>query len=237
MDHWQQQSRQRFAILALVSLGLHLPLLMTFNKPEVLPVTNAANSMSVRLIDDKMGDDAATPPDSASPAQSNQPKTAPKTLSTSSQTIHDKKSVTEPRQPEPILTEQVHQGRQDDTPRRQKKNTQQQPQIVEVKQPAARATTNKARVVHRLQQDIPNYFYYPSLARRYGYQGTVTLVVELHRQGYIAEIRILKSSGHRILDLAAKDAVSQMAVSWASDLVHEPSVQIELPVQYILTES
>ncbi len=48
---------------------------------------------------------------------------------------------------------------------------------------------------------------YPGLARRRGYQGTTILEVLVGRTGRVMGIRVLKSSGYRILDDAAVDSV------------------------------
>jgi len=50
---------------------------------------------------------------------------------------------------------------------------------------------------------------YPLIARRKGLYGEVLLMVELHKDGSIANIVIKKSSGHDILDKAALSAVKR----------------------------
>lgn len=234
MERWQQQSRQRFAILALVSLGLHLPLLMTFDRPTLLPATNTASSISVELV---------THTEDKEPAREPEP-TRSKTSQTPQQTKQLARrekthTVIPDRHAQQRKTEQAKQTRQNQQDEKAQANQapENQPdKTVTTKQPAEQASNNQAQVQHKLQLELQNHFYYPRLARRHGYQGTVTLSFELHRQGAIGKIQILQSSGHRILDLAAKDAVRKMTVNWASELLYEPSMQIELPVQYILTE-
>lgn len=50
---------------------------------------------------------------------------------------------------------------------------------------------------------------YPVQARRNGWEGTVTLRFEMLANGTIGEIEVTKSSGHAILDTAARDALKQ----------------------------
>ncbi|MEJ2025084.1 MAG: energy transducer TonB, partial [Deltaproteobacteria bacterium] len=54
------------------------------------------------------------------------------------------------------------------------------------------------------QNPVPEY---PSRARRRGHEGTVTLKVLVDRNGGVAELEIYESSGYRILDRAALNAV------------------------------
>lgn len=48
---------------------------------------------------------------------------------------------------------------------------------------------------------------YPSLAVRRGYEGTVLLRVRVLKNGRVAEVQVQETSGHRILDKAARKAV------------------------------
>jgi TonB family protein len=54
-----------------------------------------------------------------------------------------------------------------------------------------------------VQQTRPEY---PLVARERGWEGTVTLQLELLTNGQIGEIKVVKSSGHDILDTAAREA-------------------------------
>ncbi|MBC8179210.1 MAG: energy transducer TonB [Desulfobacteraceae bacterium] len=49
---------------------------------------------------------------------------------------------------------------------------------------------------------------YPKRARRRGYEGTVVLEVLVDTDGRVKELRVLKSSGHRVLDKAALKSVN-----------------------------
>ena len=48
---------------------------------------------------------------------------------------------------------------------------------------------------------------YPRLARLRGWEGTVTLEVQVDETGRVMSVRIKKGSGHKILDQAAREAV------------------------------
>lgn len=50
---------------------------------------------------------------------------------------------------------------------------------------------------------IASHRYYPRLARIRGYEGRVILVVTIGASGELVDLRILKGSGHRVLDRAA----------------------------------
>ncbi len=62
----------------------------------------------------------------------------------------------------------------------------------------------------KIQQAINPYFYYPKLAIRKNWQGTVKLVLRINERGEINHIRIFKSSGYRILDLAAVKSMQKI---------------------------
>ncbi|MDR9436685.1 MAG: TonB family protein [Thiohalophilus sp.] len=229
VERWQQQSRQRLALLVLLSLALHLPLLMTFNNSIVLPVTNTATSLSVEII-------SKTEDKQPVATQSKKPETQQQNQPSGTETTRVVKQEQPSHKRKTEKTERILQNQNNKLTHEKQIREFQTHKALPTKQPAGQPTTNKAQVQHKLQLELRNHFYYPRLARRHGYQGTVTLSFELHRRGAIEKIQILQSSGHRILDLAARDAVRQMTIGWASELLHESSMQIELPVQYILTE-
>jgi TonB family protein len=96
---------------------------------------------------------------------------------------------------------------------------------------------NRARIVSQIRHDLSPYFYYPPLARRKGLQGTVLLSFGISGQGNIHDIRIVKSSGYAILDLAAQDAMQRLdKLSWYAVLMHGNNMDLELPVIFRLTE-
>jgi TonB family protein len=96
---------------------------------------------------------------------------------------------------------------------------------------------NRARVLSKIRHDLTQYFYYPPLARRKGLQGTVLLGFGISGQGAIHDIRVVKSSGYAILDLAAQDAMQRLEkLSWYAATLHGKDMDLELPVIFRLTE-
>jgi protein TonB len=61
-------------------------------------------------------------------------------------------------------------------------------------------------------ESLPRFVYqpkpdYPLVARRRGWEGTVTLDIELRADGSVGEIAVAQSSGYPLLDEAARDTV------------------------------
>ena len=77
---------------------------------------------------------------------------------------------------------------------------------------------------------------YPKRARRRGYQGTVVLEALVDRSGKVKELRILRSSGHTILDKAALKSVN----GWLFEpgMVGDEKVDmwVRVPVRFELRE-
>jgi protein TonB len=98
-------------------------------------------------------------------------------------------------------------------------------------------TMNRARILSQIRHDLSQHFYYPPLARRKGMQGTVLLGFGISGQGAIRNIRVVKSSGYAILDLAAQDAMQRLdKLNWYAALMHGKDMDLELPVIFRLTE-
>jgi len=98
------------------------------------------------------------------------------------------------------------------------------------------------RVISRLQLELKQYFYYPRLAQRKNIQGTVILGFAINPQGTLTNIRIVKSSGFAVLDMAAEDALQKLRqLDWDQDsdrrYLQRDNSNIKLPVIYRLTES
>jgi TonB family protein len=63
---------------------------------------------------------------------------------------------------------------------------------------------------------------YPLVARQRGWQGSVTLRLELLANGTVGEVEVAQSSGHAVLDTAAQEA----AKTWT----HKPAQHNDVPV-------
>ena len=83
---------------------------------------------------------------------------------------------------------------------------------------AARPAARSPRFVY---QPTPSY---PDIARQHGWEGTVTLRLELLANGTVGEVQVARSSGYAALDTAAQEA----AKTWK----HEPPTQDSTPVTH-----
>ena len=81
---------------------------------------------------------------------------------------------------------------------------------------AARQSGERPRFVY---QPTPAY---PEVARQQGWEGTVTLALELRADGTVGEVQVAHSSGHEVLDTAAQET----AKTWK----HTPVPQEGEPV-------
>lgn len=75
---------------------------------------------------------------------------------------------------------------------------------------------------------------YPMLARRRGWSGTVLLKVRVSASGSPREIRLLKGSGHEILDTAAQEAVQGWRFVAAMRNGEPVESWVEVPVRFEL---
>lgn len=77
----------------------------------------------------------------------------------------------------------------------------------------------------------PNY---PRLARRRGFEGTVLLEALVTTSGRVADLRLIESSGHRILDKAAFKAVHNWRFT-PGNLAGKPhEMRVRVPVRFTL---
>lgn len=106
-----------------------------------------------------------------------------------------------------------------------------QPQT-ETDNPAS--SNNHSRVISQLRHKLKQYFYYPRLARRKNIQGAVVLGFAIDPRGTLTNIRVIKSSGFAILDMAAEDAL--LKLDHLDDNQYGQTDNLELPVIYKLTE-
>lgn len=96
--------------------------------------------------------------------------------------------------------------------------------------------TNK--IATHLKQMFSKYFHYPRLARRNGWQGMVKLGLRIEPDGQLSHIRILKTSGFKVLDQAAIDSINKIAaLPGAGDWLRGSHFDTVLPVRYKLLDS
>jgi protein TonB len=80
-------------------------------------------------------------------------------------------------------------------------------------------------------------FRYPRIARRNGWEGTVTLALRVLPDGQLTDILVSSSSGHPVLDLAAIHTLQTASVPQAKHWLSEQAVDLVLPVEYRLLDS
>lgn len=88
---------------------------------------------------------------------------------------------------------------------------------------------------------VPNYRSnplpeYPYLARQKHWEGVVWLLVDVSSKGWVDDLRIEKSCGHRILDRTAKRTVSRWQFSPATRAGLAVSSQVRIPVRFRLED-
>jgi len=75
---------------------------------------------------------------------------------------------------------------------------------------------------------------YPRIARRQGYEGIVVLKVEILPNGRVGEIRVKKSSGHRMLDRSALNTVKRWKFIPARRGEDPIGMWAEIPIRFEL---
>lgn len=100
--------------------------------------------------------------------------------------------------------------------------------------PANPSSTAAARVQAQVLNELTRYFYYPSLARRQGWEGRVTLGFHVADDGRLRDPRVLHSSGFGVLDEAALNSLRK--VERVTDGGGAP-LDMQIPVVYRLTDA
>lgn len=94
----------------------------------------------------------------------------------------------------------------------------------------------RQHLLGRIQSKLSRYLVYPTMAHQRGWQGEVQLAVDVHPSGDLENIHITRSSGYRVLDYSAQQALIEvkriaMAVNWQGHTYTNMTV----PVKYKLT--
>jgi protein TonB len=96
----------------------------------------------------------------------------------------------------------------------------------------------RAYLRSRLLANLANYFYYPALARRNGWEGTVLLGLRVEPDGQLDKIRLERSSGYAVLDNSALNSLKRIGnLVEARVWLEGRSVDMQLPVIYRLIEN
>jgi TonB family protein len=95
--------------------------------------------------------------------------------------------------------------------------------------------TIRQQLLGQIETRLSRYLVYPPLARQRGWQGEVRLAVDVNPVGELANIQIAQSSGHRLLDLSAKQALTQVRrVVLAADWRGRVYTNMMVPIRYQL---
>jgi len=95
------------------------------------------------------------------------------------------------------------------------------------------AITDSAQAddLDKIYAQIESVKFYPVLAKRLKQEGVVTISFKLHQDGTVSELRVLQSSGFKLLDQAALEIMNRIGrfnLTWNIDR------EIKLPVSYRL---
>lgn len=88
----------------------------------------------------------------------------------------------------------------------------------------------------RIHEAVQPYFEYPLLARRKGWEGEVLLALRVEPDGRLRVLRILSSSGYRLLDHAAMEALARLERLPDARGLPRTGMETELPVIYRLLD-
>lgn len=88
----------------------------------------------------------------------------------------------------------------------------------------------------RIHEAVQPYFEYPLLARRRGWEGEVLLALRVEPDGRLSVLRVLSSSGHRLLDRAAVEALARLERLPDARGLPRMGMETELPVRYRLMD-
>lgn len=105
-------------------------------------------------------------------------------------------------------------------------------------QPAERTSAALAKrnfILGRIEHLLGRHLVYPRLAVRRGWEGKVILSFRLLADGRIDNIAVSRSSGHAILDHAARKGLQRLRrIEDAIDWLQGRSLDLEIPVHYRL---
>lgn len=93
----------------------------------------------------------------------------------------------------------------------------------------------QAHIRARLETDLSRYFSYPTIARKQGWQGDVSVTFTVQSDGRLTDVRITRSSGYHVLDQSALAALRKVGhLTDAPQWLNGQSITVELPVIYRL---
>ena len=112
------------------------------------------------------------------------------------------------------------------------------PEVAKEKKPREISTETFELLRASLGKKLSEYFRYPWLARKKGWQGQVKLRLRIEDSGHLSNIRLYKSSGYSSLDNAALNSLQEIAyLPDAKDWLQGMHYDIVVPVEYHLIDS
>ena len=120
-----------------------------------------------------------------------------------------------------------------------RRHTQPPPVHAAQRLPSPNLAAARARISAALRRRLAAQFDYPWLARRRGWEGQVTLAMRVEDNGRLSNLRVVRTSGHGVLDRSALESARRIgalpeARGW---LQHGRSLDLQIPVQYRLFDS
>ena len=97
---------------------------------------------------------------------------------------------------------------------------------------------NASQISATVRKRLAAYFEYPLVARSHGWEGEVMLGLRLDPNGRMSKVKVVASSGYRILDRSALQSVRKAdvvieAIGWLAGR----HIDLVLPVRYQLVDS
>jgi protein TonB len=100
----------------------------------------------------------------------------------------------------------------------------------------SRNAPDTTQVISIINLQLRQYFYYPRIAQKYNWQGQVILKFKINHNGKVENINIVESSGYKILDLAAVNALNKLNQIASNFNWPNNGMDINLPVIYRLNK-
>ena len=87
----------------------------------------------------------------------------------------------------------------------------------------------------RVREKLVSNKFYPNMAKRFRFEGVVTFAFTLSRDGQVSGLRVLKSSGHALLDKAALRTV-ELSVPFENfpPLITAQTLDFQFPISFTL---
>ena len=89
----------------------------------------------------------------------------------------------------------------------------------------------------KIKTALQKHLTYPQIARRRGWQGTVTIYVTIMSNGDLRQVKLGNSSGYTLLDDSAINALRKVGkLDELEPLLQGKTIPIELPIKFLLKD-